>query len=138
MHDQDYDLIGITKAWWAQPHDWNINTEGCSLFRKDRQGIKGECVALSVKAGYIWFAIQGGPGCHPAMVAALLTKGLSTGSRQAHPRLSPLWGRRTSLTKRVVWNQDNRDRPPSKHSQGSASDWFWTEASGRERFWLCF
>lgn len=31
MRDQDYDLIGITKAWWAQPHDWNINMEGCSL-----------------------------------------------------------------------------------------------------------
>lgn len=88
MHDQDYDLIGITKAWWAQPHDWNINMEGCSLFW---QGIKEECVALSIKAGYIWFAIQGGPGCRPTIVAALLTEGLSMGSRQAHPRLTPLW-----------------------------------------------
>lgn len=66
MRDQDYDLIGITKARWAQPRDWNINMEGCSLFWKDRQGIKEECVALYMKAGYVWFAIQGEPGCHPS------------------------------------------------------------------------
>lgn len=77
MCDQDYDLIGITKAWWAQPHDWNINMEGCSLFWKDREGIKEECVALYIKAGYVWFAIQGEPGCHPATAAALHAEGLS-------------------------------------------------------------
>lgn len=49
MHDQDYDLIGITKAWWAKPHDWNINTRGCRLFWKDGQGIREECVALYIK-----------------------------------------------------------------------------------------
>ena len=57
MHDQDYDLIGITKAWWAQPHDWNINTEGCSWFWKERQGIKGECVAVCIEAGRARFAV---------------------------------------------------------------------------------
>lgn len=62
MRDQDYDLIGLTKAWWAQPHDWNINMEGCSLSWKARQGIKEECVALYIKAGCIWLAIQGEPG----------------------------------------------------------------------------
>ena len=91
MRDQDYDLIGITKAWWARPHDWNINMEGCSLYWKDRQEIKEECVALYIKAGYIWFAIQGEPGCHPAAVAALHTEGLSVSNCQAHPKPGTLW-----------------------------------------------
>lgn len=42
-----------------------------------QQGIKEECVALYIKAGYIWFPIQREPGCHAATVAALHADGLS-------------------------------------------------------------
>lgn len=42
-----------------------------------QQGIKEECVALYIKAGYIWFLIQREPGCHPARAAALHADGLS-------------------------------------------------------------
>lgn len=86
MHDHDYDLIGITKAWWAQPHDWNINMEGCSLFWEGRQGIKEECVALYIKAGYVWFAIQGEPGCRPAEAAAPHAEGLSVSNGHTFPK----------------------------------------------------
>lgn len=86
MHDQDYDLIGITKAWWAQPHDWNINIGGFSLFWKDRQRIKEECVALYIKDADICSALQGEPGCCATTQLQSTWKGLCRSHGQAQPK----------------------------------------------------
>ncbi|GAB0179105.1 hypothetical protein GRJ2_000375800 [Grus japonensis] len=37
-HLLDYDLIGITEAWWDGSYDWSVGMERYSAFRKDRQG----------------------------------------------------------------------------------------------------
>lgn len=97
MHDQDYDLIGITKAWWAQPHDWNINIGGFSLFWKDRQGIKEECVALYIKDADICSALQGEPGCCATTTATEHVEGAVPEPRpgSAKARMQRRWG--TSL-----------------------------------------
>ncbi|GAB0185603.1 hypothetical protein GRJ2_001025600 [Grus japonensis] len=45
---QGYDLIGITETWWDRSYDWSVGMEGYRLFRKDRQGRRGEAVTLYV------------------------------------------------------------------------------------------
>ncbi|GAB0181548.1 hypothetical protein GRJ2_000620100 [Grus japonensis] len=45
---QDCDLIGITEMWWDGSYDWSVGMEGHRLFRKDRQGRRGEGVTLYV------------------------------------------------------------------------------------------
>ncbi|GAB0179153.1 hypothetical protein GRJ2_000380600 [Grus japonensis] len=47
-HLLDYDLIGITEAWWDSSYDWSVGMEGYRLFRKDRQGRRGGGVTLYV------------------------------------------------------------------------------------------
>lgn len=32
----------IIKTWWDECRDWSAGTECCWLFRRDRQGIRGE------------------------------------------------------------------------------------------------
>uniref|UniRef100_A0A8C3FIA9 C-type lectin domain-containing protein n=1 Tax=Chrysemys picta bellii TaxID=8478 RepID=A0A8C3FIA9_CHRPI len=44
---RNYDVIGITETWWDNSHDWSTVMDGYKLFRKDRQGRKGEnCVEM--------------------------------------------------------------------------------------------
>ena len=38
VSSQNYDIIGITKTWWNESHDWSAGMEGYRLFRRDRQG----------------------------------------------------------------------------------------------------
>ncbi|GAB0208910.1 hypothetical protein GRJ2_003356700 [Grus japonensis] len=45
---QGYDLIRIMEMWWDGSYDWSVGMEGYRLFRKDRQGRRGEGVALYV------------------------------------------------------------------------------------------
>lgn len=33
----DYDLIGITKTWKDDTHNWNVRIEGYSWFKRARQ-----------------------------------------------------------------------------------------------------
>ncbi|CAM4664489.1 unnamed protein product [Lepidochelys kempii] len=49
---RNYDVIGITEAWWDNSHDWSTVMDGYKLFRKDRQGRKGGGVALYVREQY--------------------------------------------------------------------------------------
>ena len=44
-----YDLIAITETWWDESHDCNILIEDYRLFRRDRQGRRGEGVARYVR-----------------------------------------------------------------------------------------
>lgn len=46
---EKYDLIAIVESWWDKSHNWNAGIEGYELFRRDRQGRKGRCVALYVR-----------------------------------------------------------------------------------------
>jgi len=49
-HLWGYDIIGITETWWDSSYDWSMGMGRCRLFRKDRQGRRGEGgVALFVK-----------------------------------------------------------------------------------------
>ncbi|MEE6510625.1 hypothetical protein FKM82_030646 [Ascaphus truei] len=46
---EQYDIIGITETWWDETHDWTVNLEDYSLFRKDRTNRRGGGVCLYVK-----------------------------------------------------------------------------------------
>ncbi|GAB0203667.1 hypothetical protein GRJ2_002832300 [Grus japonensis] len=74
---QGYDLTGIMETWWDVSYDWSIGMEGYRLFRKDRQGRRGEDVALYVnhqlecmelhlgmneKTESLWVRIKGSTG----------------------------------------------------------------------------
>ena len=37
-----YDLIAITEIWWDESHNWNLLIEDYRLFRRDRQGMRGD------------------------------------------------------------------------------------------------
>ena len=49
VSSQNYDIIGITKTWWNESHDWSAGMEGYRLFRRDRQGRQGRGVVLYVR-----------------------------------------------------------------------------------------
>jgi len=56
---QGYDVIGITEIWWDDFHNWNVGIDVYKLLRKDRQEIRGGCVALYIMTnwspwGSIW------------------------------------------------------------------------------------
>jgi len=48
-HLRGYNIIGITEKWRDSSYDWSIGMGGYRLCRKDRQGRRGEGVALYVK-----------------------------------------------------------------------------------------
>ena len=37
-----YDLIAIMETWWDESHNWNLLIEDYRLFRRDRQGMRGD------------------------------------------------------------------------------------------------
>uniref|UniRef100_A0A8C5PPB0 Reverse transcriptase domain-containing protein n=1 Tax=Leptobrachium leishanense TaxID=445787 RepID=A0A8C5PPB0_9ANUR len=47
-YTKQYDIIGITETWWDETHDWAVNLNGYTLFRKDRKHKKGGGVCLYV------------------------------------------------------------------------------------------
>ena len=49
MQHENYDIAAITDTWWDASHDWSAATDGCKLFRRDRQGRRGGGVALYVR-----------------------------------------------------------------------------------------
>ncbi|CAM2116169.1 unnamed protein product [Caretta caretta] len=59
------DVIGITKSWWGNSHDWSTVMDGCKLFRKDRQEKKGGGVALCVREQHDCSVLQYGTGKKP-------------------------------------------------------------------------
>jgi len=42
----NYDLTAISETWWDESHSWNTMIEGYKLFRRYRQGRRGEGLAL--------------------------------------------------------------------------------------------
>ncbi|KAM6103455.1 uncharacterized protein LJ206_014212 [Theristicus caerulescens] len=56
------DIIGITKTWWDNSHDWRIAMDGYRLFCKDRQGRKGGGVMLYVKENLECIEVNGNCG----------------------------------------------------------------------------
>ncbi|PKU37652.1 rna-directed dna polymerase from mobile element jockey-like [Limosa lapponica baueri] len=44
-----YDVVAITETWWDDGHNWNAAMDGYKLFRRDRQGRRGEGVALYIR-----------------------------------------------------------------------------------------
>lgn len=49
VHLENYDLTAITQTWWDDSRNWNTMIEDQELFRRDRQGRRGEGVALYVR-----------------------------------------------------------------------------------------
>ena len=49
VRQASYDLAAIMETWWDCSHDWSAAMDGYKLFRKDRQGRRGGCVALYVR-----------------------------------------------------------------------------------------
>ena len=46
---ESYDLIVITETWWDESHGWRVAIDGYKVFRRERQGKRGEGVALYIK-----------------------------------------------------------------------------------------
>lgn len=46
-----YDIVAITETWLQGDQDWELNIEGYSTIRKDRQERKGGGVALLIREG---------------------------------------------------------------------------------------
>ncbi|PKU27536.1 rna-directed dna polymerase from mobile element jockey-like [Limosa lapponica baueri] len=47
VQQDSYDVVAITETWWVDYHDdWHAAMNGYKLFRRDRQGRRGEGVAL--------------------------------------------------------------------------------------------
>ena len=44
-----YDLVAITETWWEHSHDWSAAMDGYKLFRKDRQGRRGNGMTLYIR-----------------------------------------------------------------------------------------
>lgn len=44
-----YDLIAVIEMWWDGSHYRNTGTEGCKLFRRDRQRRKGGSITLYIR-----------------------------------------------------------------------------------------
>ena len=44
-----FDIVDIRVTWLQGEQGWELNIEGCSVFRKDRQKGKGGRVALFIK-----------------------------------------------------------------------------------------
>ena len=49
MDAKGYDIVGIRETWLQGDQGWELNIEGYSMFRKDRQKGKGGGVALLIK-----------------------------------------------------------------------------------------
>lgn len=49
---ESYDMISITETLWDESQNWTTAVEGYELFRMDKQGRKGEVVALYTRK---WF-----------------------------------------------------------------------------------
>lgn len=43
---QDHNIVVITETWWDNSRDWSVAISGYKLFRRDRQGKRGGCVAI--------------------------------------------------------------------------------------------
>ena len=50
----NYDLTAISETWWDESHSWNTMIEGYKLFRRYRQGRRGEGLALYFKLSRLW------------------------------------------------------------------------------------
>ena len=70
---QSYDVIGISKTWWNESHDWSAGMKSCGIFKRDRQSRWGgevapyvreriDCTVLTDKEDVvvsIWLSIRG-------------------------------------------------------------------------------
>ncbi|PKU32319.1 adaptin ear-binding coat-associated protein 1 [Limosa lapponica baueri] len=52
VQQESYDVVAIMETWWDDSHDWSAAMDGYKLFRRDRQGRRGEGVALYVRESY--------------------------------------------------------------------------------------
>ncbi|PKU42645.1 mitochondrial fission process protein 1 [Limosa lapponica baueri] len=52
VQQESYDVVAIMETWWDDLHDWSAAMDGYKLFRRDRQGRRGEGVALYVRESY--------------------------------------------------------------------------------------
>ncbi|KAJ7405034.1 mitochondrial fission process protein 1 [Pitangus sulphuratus] len=67
VQQESYDVVTITETWWDDSHDWRAAMDGYKLFRRDRQGRRGEGVALDSiglevsnnKVECLWIKIRG-------------------------------------------------------------------------------
>lgn len=50
VHLENFDLVAITETWWDNSHNWNATIKGYKIFRRDREGRRGEGVTLYVEA----------------------------------------------------------------------------------------
>ncbi|KAK4832625.1 hypothetical protein QYF61_024606 [Mycteria americana] len=41
-HQENYDIVAVTETWWDDLHNWSMAMDGYKLFRRDRQGRRGE------------------------------------------------------------------------------------------------
>ncbi|GAB0203330.1 hypothetical protein GRJ2_002798600 [Grus japonensis] len=46
---ENYDIVAITETQWDDSHNWSAAMDGYKLFRRDRQGRRGDGVALYVR-----------------------------------------------------------------------------------------
>jgi len=51
---ESYNLFAVTETWWDESHDWTAAIDGYRLFRRDRQGTRGEGIALCIKKWIEW------------------------------------------------------------------------------------
>ena len=58
IHQNKYDIIGITETWWDETYDWNVVIGGYNLFQRNRPSKKGGGVALYIKDIYTAEEIQ--------------------------------------------------------------------------------
>ncbi|KAJ7409660.1 mitochondrial fission process protein 1 [Pitangus sulphuratus] len=49
---ESYDVVTIMETWWDEWHDWSAAMDGYKLFRRDRQGRRGEWLALYVRESF--------------------------------------------------------------------------------------
>ncbi|PKU45166.1 mitochondrial fission process protein 1 [Limosa lapponica baueri] len=49
VRQDNYDIVAITETWWDDGHGWNAAMSGYKLFRRNRQGRRGGCVALYIR-----------------------------------------------------------------------------------------
>ncbi|XP_056395052.1 uncharacterized protein LOC130290887 [Hyla sarda] len=48
--EEHIDIVGVTETWLDSSHDWAVNLQGFTLFRKDRMNRKGGGVCLYVRS----------------------------------------------------------------------------------------
>ena len=49
VQQDSYDLVAIMETWWDDSRDWSAAVDGYKLFRRDRQGRRGDGVAIYVR-----------------------------------------------------------------------------------------